>query len=911
MKRPEQRAPASVRVYEWLLGRLPGGLTEDARAELLQVFTDQHTDINARYGRFGLATMWLRTLYDLARSSAASFEDAPTNEQLRRTAEARRMGMGIGTTVADGVKDARIAVRSLSKDLGFTLTAVAILGLGIGANTTVFTLVNNLFLEPPPDVVEPDRLVRLNRTTQGSGFGALAYPDYAYYRDNNEVFDGVFAYDPDGVALSIGVTDRLTAGRGWMVSHNYFDVLGVRPVAGRWFREDEDRTPGTHSVAIVSHTLATTLFGNASNAVGASLSLNGNTFSVIGVPPPTFRGTSPTETPPDVWVPIHAQPILTPLGGDLALRRVSGETWLWLWAVGRLRDDITTEAAQGHMDGLARYLEENFAEWNADWGVVLSPGSRFHPPNATSLTTMTLLLFGVVAAILLIACANLAILLLARGSAKVHDVGMRLALGASRGRVVRALLIESLLLAFTGAALGVAMTYWSADVVAAMLPMGFAISFEPDWTVVLFAVLLATATAALFGVIPAWQVARADVQTVLKGIEHAPGMVRGRNALVVTQVALSLMLVTAAGLCTKSLFTARSIDLGFETENRLLLTVNLGNHGYTEETGRAFIGEALGRLRAVPEVRAASTMRMVPFRGTWSTSISPPGSTGAGEERVELGLNAVSPDYFTIMGIPLLMGRAFTNADVAGSGINTAVINREMAEMYWPNADPIGQTFGREGDREGVTVIGVAENAHLYALGEETPIHAYVPVHERYASGVTFLIDAGGSSAVAALASTALHEVDPSLAFISTTTMDDVVGRVFARYRVAAMSVGIFGILALGLASAGLFGVLSYMVSRRKREIGVRVALGASGLQVGRTVVGKGLALAAIGVALGLAGSIAGAEVLTSFLYQVNPRDPLTLLAAPLILLLVAAAASLVPAWRATSVQPVDVLKSD
>lgn len=898
------------RLYERLLGRFLGSFSDAERAELLQVFSDQYADVRARSGRTGLAAMWLRVGWDLVRSAIGELVGRGGSRVSRRSAAHTREGMTM-TTMTDGFRDARLAARSLSRDLAFTLTAVVILGVGIGANTTVFTLVSTLFLSEPPEVVEPDRLVRLNRTTDGSGFGSLAYPDYAYYRDNNDVFDGVMAYDPSGFAVSIDAAGRLTTGRGWMVSDNYFDVLGTRPAAGRWFMAEEDRTPGTHTVAVLSHALASTLFGGANEAVGRTLSLNGNPFSVVGVAPPAFRGTSPTESPPDVWVPIHAQPVLTPLGGDFALRRVPNNVWVWLWAVGRLRDGVTVDAAQSRMEARARYLEENFAEWNEGWGIVLSPGSRFHPPERASLTTTTALLFGLVGIVLVIACANLAILLLARGSTKLRDVGVRLALGASRARVVRSLLTESLLLALAAGALGVAVTFWTSGAVARLFPTDFVIDFEPDVRVMSFALLLATATTVLFGLLPAWQVARSDVQTSLKGVEHAPARMRGRNLLVVAQVALSVMLVSGAGLCVKSLAAARGLELGFETEDRLLVSVNLSNHGYTEEEGRAFISRALERLDAAPDVRAASTMRMIPFRGRWSTTIAPPGTTEPDAERVELGLNAVSPGYFDVMSIPVLAGRTFTSSDAGDAGPGVAIVNRAMAERYWPEGNPVGRVFGREEDRDGWTVVGVVENAHLYELGENPPLHAYLPVQQRYASDVTFLIDTGGSAAAAGQGQAAIQQIDPSVAFASVRTMREVADSVYGRYRVAAVAVGLFGLLALLLACAGLYGVLSYMVARRRQEIGVRVALGASAGRVGRAVLGRGVGLAAVGAVLGVIGAVSGSTVLASFLYDVSPRDPVALLAAPLLLVAVAAVASLVPARRATGVSAVEVLKAE
>lgn len=859
-----------------------------------QVFADQHADMRARRGGVGLVGLWLSTVQDLVTTAVA------TTMGGRRT-------RGGGMTY-DWGRDLAHGLRRLVRDPGFAGAALVILALGIGANTTMFTLVNALFLQAPPGVTEPDRLVRLNRTTNGSGYGALAYPDYEYYRDENDVFDGVMAYDPDGVALTIASAQAVAAGRGWLVSNDYFDVLGARPAVGRWFTPDEDRSTAAASVAVIGYGLWESMFGRETSAVGATLDLNGNPFTIVGVAPLGFRGASPLETPPDVWVPIHAQPILTPLAGDFAIRRVPGNTWVWLWSVARLKDGVGLEAARAQMDRLAVDLEENYPEWNEGWGVVLTPNVRFHPPDGTSLATLTRMLMAVVGLVLLIACANVAILLLARGSARARDMAVRAALGASRARLVRAMLTESLLLAVAGAVVGVGMSYWTAGAVAHLMPVTFAVSFRPDWRVVLFATGVAAITAVLFGLVPAWQASRTDVQATLKTADHAPAGVRLRHLLVIAQVALSLILVTSAGLFARSLATAHGIDLGFETRDRVLAAVNLGNHGYAEEEGKAFVRRALEELRRTPGIRSAATSRMVPFRGKWSTTVEPP---TPGVDPIELGLNAVSPGYFETMDIPLLRGRGFTDGDDESGGVRPAVVNRRFAEIFWPGQDPIGRSFGAEDDRAGWTVVGVAENAELYELGEAPPPHAYLSEYADYAASVAFIVDTGGAPDAAARTQEAIRRIDPNVAFTATRTMVDVVEGVIGRYRVAATAVGLFGLLALGLASVGLYGVLSYMVARRHREIGIRVALGASSRRVGGSVVRDALRLTLVGTAVGMAGAIAGTRALTSFLYGVSPRDPLALLSAPLILVAVAIGASFPPAWRATRVQPVEALKVD
>ncbi len=416
---------------------------------------------------------------------------------------------------------------------------------------------------------------------------------------------------------------------------------------------------------------------------------------MVGVAPAGFRGASPLETPPDVWFPINTQPILQPMDDLYALRRIPDNTWVWLWAMGRLEEGVTEGAALANMAALASYLEENFNAWNEGWGVSLTENYRFHAPQGSSLGTMTRLLAAVVAMVLLIASANVAILLLARGSSRVKDVGIRVAVGASKGRVLRQSLTESMILALAGGALGVALSYWTAGAVAALAPFGFAVTFKPDGWVLGFALLLSAGTAALFGTLPALQASRVDVSSVLKGTVKRSAGSRAHSALVVAQVALSLMLVVAAGLFARSLSTVTGVELGFQDENRVLVHVNLRNHGYEPVEGKEFIRTALERMRAIPGVQSAATTAMVPFRGMWSTTMPVEGWESAdGTGKVDFGMNAVSAGYFETMEIRLLLGRTFRDSDDGEAG-HPLIVNEAVANEFWPGQNPLGKTFDR------------------------------------------------------------------------------------------------------------------------------------------------------------------------------------------------------------------------
>lgn len=910
------RIERAVRWYRRLLTLLPGGYRETASDELLQVFRDAWVDEWRSAGRRGTGGLWLRVTLDLVRTAAGEWA-----REVREWRRARKSGRrtrpsggdrSTGEGGGDGMlvqmaSDVRHAVRGLVKTPSFTAVAVLILGLGIGANTTIFAVLDAVYFDAPPHVVEPDRLVRLYRTTSRVETGALAYPDYAHYRDHAEAFDGLMAYAPSGVALTIVRADGRVDGRGRFVSDNYFDVLGSRPAVGRWFLPEEDRTAGTHRVAVISHRVWGELFGSDPGAVGQTVQLNGHTFTVVGVAPEGFRGPSPLESPPDVWFPFQVQPVLAPTPRPYPLERVEGNVWVWIWAMGRLRDGVTIQAAQDNVTAMAAYLEATYPSWNKGWGARLYPDVRFHPPSGASLGTMARLLLAVVVAVLLIASANIAILLLARGSARARDVAVRVAVGAGRHRIVRAALTESLVLGLLGGAVGVGVAYLTADLVAGVLPTTFSVSFTPDATVLAFAVGVAIATALVFGLIPSLQASAIDVNQTLKGDDPRSGRSRLRSGLVVTQVAVSVSLAVAAALLARSLATASAVPLGYEVEDRTLLSLNLANHGYDEEEGSAFIRRALERLRAVPGVRSVSSLVMTPFRGRWSTEVPGPGEPRRHNE-IELGLNAVSPGFFETMGIRILSGRGIESEDTEGA-TPVLVVSESTARRLWPGEDPLGQRiYDQEDGSLRWEVVGVAEDTRFNDLSAAPDAYGYLAHAQRYQSSITFVVE--GQVPVGPLRE-AILSLDPGMAITGMQTMKDAVNQELARFRTSALLVGVFGALALVLAMVGLYGVLSYAVVRATREIGIRVALGASTRRVARSVVINALRLTGTGLVLGGVMTLAGTRLLASFLYGVGPRDPVTWVGAGAAVLGIAALASLLPAVRAAQVDPMVALRAD
>lgn len=900
MTEPRSRTERAVRRYRRLLGLFPDAYRAQAEDELCQVFREAYTDARRSRGWLGVASLWLRVGLDLARTAPGEWKQA---RRQRRVMEGRtRRGRG-DPMLKSLIDDLRYAVRGLAKSPGFTLVAVLILGLGIGANTTIFAVLDALYFDAPPHVQDPDRLVRLYRTRNTYQTGALPYPDYAHYRDNAVVFDGLMAYDESGIALTISRDQGRIDGRGTFVSDNYFDVLGTRPAAGRWFLPEEDRRAGTDRVTVLSYHVWHDLFGSDPDAIGQVVRLNGNDFTVVGVAPEGFRGPSPLETPPDVWFPIHAQPILAPTALPLPLERVPENNWYWLWAMGRLRDGVTLEAAQANVEAMAGYLAATYPEWNRGQGARLYPDVRFHPPAGSSVATMARLLLAVVTAVLLIASANIAILLLARGSARSRDVAVRIAIGAGRRRVVRSALTESLVLGLLGASVGVGVAYLGADLVAGLMPVSVSVAFGPDATVLAFAAGLAVVTALLFGVIPALQTARVDVNGTLKGDQPGDSRSWLRSGLVVGQVAISMSLAVAASLLGRSLATASSVPLGYEVEDRMLLTLDLDNQGYDEEGGRAFVHQAVERLGAVPGVRSATPMVMVPFQGGWSTKAPAPGR----QNGVEVGLNAVGPGFFQALGIRILAGRPIDARDVA-DGTSAVVVSASMARLFWPNEDPVGQRILRENGTPRFEVVGVAEDTRFNDLSAAPDAYAYMAYEQHYQSRVTFLIE--GDVGIGPLRE-AILALDPGMAIVRVQSMRQAVNRELARFRMSALLVGVFGSLALGLAMVGLYGVLSYAVVQARRDIGIRVALGASTRRVGRGVVGRALRLTALGLAAGALLTLAGTRLLSSFLYGVGPRDPATWVGAAVGVLLVAGIASLLPAVRAARVDPMVALRAE
>jgi putative ABC transport system permease protein len=810
---------------------------------------------------------------------------------------------------AELVQDVRIGARALRRRPLFAATATLVLALGIGAPTTVFTLVDTIFFQRPAHVDEPHRLLRVFRSWgPGQGGGSLGHPDYLYYRDNASTLSGLAAYGGATVAayrLGDSDPDQLSV---LHVSADYFDVLGVEPALGRTFAGEENETPGTHPVAVLSSEFWSTALGADASVVGRTITLNGTPYAVVGVAPEGFAGVSPVERAPDAWVPLAMFASLRRMEGDEAWwARHPAFVDRWLDVVGRVADGVTLEAATANLIALGQALSYEGKDPNE--GVLVTPQFLYRPGQEVSLRSLSGVLLGVVLIVLLVAASNVAVLLLSRASTRHREIGIRTAVGAGRGRLLRQLLAESLLLGTLGGALGIACAYYASGLAGTLLPLPFDVAFVPDLRVLLLAVGLTLITSVLVGLAPALHAMRTDVSSVMHDALPRGGPQRARSALVVVQVGLSLVLVAGAVLFARSFQSAQAEELGFRTSGVLIAEVDLGPLGYDAESGRAFLRDALDRLRGLPGVVAASAANRVPFRGESSTEIdAPPGAAAHAPDRIVVGVNTVAPGYFDLMDVEIVAGRPLGEQDRAGSA-PSVVINETLAGLLWPDGNAIGQLAPFGGGA--LTVVGIARDATYYDLGEDQWSQAYRSLEQASPGRINFLVETAGRPSLHAVpVQSALRAIEPNLAFANLTTIDALVEEQVARYEVSAVLVGLFSVIALVLAAAGLYGVIAFLVSQRSREIGVRMALGADRMSVAWDVVGAGLRLAGVGVAVGLVGVIALRGYTAALLYGVEASDPVPLVVACLTLLAVTALASAGPARQATRVDPIEAMRT-
>jgi predicted permease len=804
-------------------------------------------------------------------------------------------------------QDVRYAVRMLRGSPIFTVVAVTSLAIGIGANTTIFTLVNALLVRPRPGIAETG-LVDVGRTQDGAGFDNMSYPNYVDYRDaSREVLTDLAALrlEPQPIGLSAqGSASRIYA---QSVSGNFFDVLGVRPAAGRFFLPEEDNVAGERLVAVLTHRFAADHYATVVSAVGSTMTLNGRVFTVVGVAPERFTGT--TVMGPDVWVPLHA---LTGAGMFKARSAV------WLVGVGRLKPGVSPAQAQAVLGTVAARLRQAYPEDNRGQGTTVTWSTSFPGEAGFYVAAFMTLLMALVGLVLLIAGVNVAGMLLARAASRRRELAVRLAIGASRGRLVRQLLTESVLLFVLGGGAGLVLAIWLRNLLLAVvpqLPVPVTLDLSLDLRVLAFAALVSLAAGVLAGLAPALHVTREAVAPVLNADGQGPGArsLRLRNTLVASQVGLALVLVVAAGLFLRALRGAGSIDPGFTPENVEVASLDLRLAELDETAGRALTGALLERVRTVPSVRAASLAVDLPLDGGGKGfgAIRPADHTLPAGERLEIDWNIVTPGFFETMGITIVEGRAFLETDRRGTP-PVAIVNQTLARRLWPGKSPIGKHVINpqpDGDLD-MEVVGVERNLKYRSLGEAPRPFIYVPLAQRYHEQVTLVVKRAGGPSVIPAVRAIVKQLNPNLPVVEAQALSTYVGIGLLPQRLALSVAGSLGVVGLLLAGVGIYGVTAYTVARRSREIGVRMALGATPRDVLTLVVRQGLVLAGAGIGAGLLIAFAVSRLVAGMLYGIGPGDPVTYAGAAAIFIVMTVAASWAPARRAAATDPIDALRT-
>jgi putative ABC transport system permease protein len=799
-------------------------------------------------------------------------------------------------------KDIRFGLRTLARNPGTTLAALLALALGIGANTAIFSVVSGVMLEPLP-YPEPDELMFVLEKNPELGFPRFSVSPHNFedWRRESRSFTGLVAIDNTRMNLTGG--DQPESVQGVRVSADFFRVLGKEPVRGRGFRREEERL-GSHRVAVISHGLWQRRFGSEPSAVGATLRLDGEPYTIVGIAPPGFD--FPQER--DLWVP---------LAFDMAQENRGGH---YLLVLGRLADRVSEEQAQAEMDGIAARIARAYPDVQTGWGVEIVPLREL---IVEDVRPALLILLVFVSFVLLIACANVANLLLARVASRERELAVRTALGAGRARLVRQMLTETMVLFLAGGALGLLLAFWGIRALLALDPDGIPRAQEIglDGRVLAFTLLVSLLTGLLFGLVPALSAAGRQLAESLKeGGRAMAGGVRGRlmrNLLVLGQVALTLVLLVGAGLLIQSFSRLQAVDPGFRPEGVLTARVALPPAEYAEPARQiAFHQHLLERLQGLPGVESAATIFPLPLgESNMVLAFTVEGRPAPPPNEVpNTNVRGVSPDYFRVLGIALRQGRVFTHQDVQGS-LPVVVVNETMAKKIWPGESPLGKriTFGdpaQPGDW--LTVVGVVADVRHQALNEEPGSEAYWPQYQQpFADASLVLRTSRDPASLADGVRQAVRSLDPNLPVDQIRTMEDRVAQSLAQSRFKMVLLTLFAGLALVLAAVGLYGVVSYSVAQRTHEIGIRMALGAERRNVLRLVVRQGMVVVLIGVAVGLAGAWYASRFLAGQVYGVSAKDPVTFLAVPLVLLAVALLANYLPARRATQVDPLVALRQE
>ena len=869
------------------------GLEADLDAEL-RSHLEMAVELNLRKGM---------SAEDARREALRSFGGVEQTKELYR--DQRGLPM-----IETALQDLRFGFRMLRRSPGFSALAILCLTLGIGANAAVFSWIEGILFRPYPAVTHQERLLALGGTERGEARGTpISWPDFVDLQRSCTLFDAFFVTKIMGTTLSIG--DRAEVTTGSIVSANYFDAIGVHPILGRGFEPGEDTGRNAHPVTVISYQLWKGRFKGDPQIIGKTQRLNGVLHTIAGVTPEGFYGTF-VGWAMQFWVPASMEETFEAGGYKLEDRGAR-----WIEAYVRLKPGVTLAQAQQEISAVAQRLEADYPATNRGRGIKLWPLWQTPFNNAGTLLPTLEIMLAVVVFVLLIACANVGNLLLVRSFARRHEMTVRLAIGAGRGRLLKQLFTEGLILSAFGAAGGILVAYWCRHALVLLFPARRGVAMhlpgEIDWRVLALSAGVCLIATLLLGLVPAMQTGKIDLAGALKaesaGVVGGRGRAWIRSGLVVMQVSLSFVLLVGMGLLLQSLQKIRTTSPGFSTHGVLETVVPLVSAGYDAPRAQSFQDELLERVKALPGVESAAFGRMTPLSyGSFSSApIAVDGYQAPPEEQPIVQYNEVGPDYFATMGIPLVSGREFTRADDEKAAL-VAVVNETMAGKYWRGKNPIGERVQVKG--RWMQVVGVAKDSKYQSVRETPKPFFYVPLRQNFSRGADLFIRTPlNAETMATALAREVHTLDPGLALYEVITLQEQLGRSTSPQMVAVTLVAVLGGLALLLAAIGLYGVMSYAVSQSTRELGLRMALGAHASDLLRLVMSRGLALTAGGVLLGTAAALALTRLLGNMLYRVSPRDPLAFGSAFAVMMIVSLAACFLPAWRAARTDPARALR--
>ncbi|HSK64791.1 MAG TPA: ABC transporter permease [Pyrinomonadaceae bacterium] len=811
-------------------------------------------------------------------------------------------------------KDISYAFRSLIKRPGFVSIAVITLALGIGANTAIFSLVNAVLLRSLP-VERPSEIVSVAVRGKDDSMSAFSYPNYRDFRDRNEALSGLLVYRFVPLSLSrSGANERVW---GFEVSGNYFDVLGVKAVKGRTFLPEEDKTPLSHPVAVVSYDSWQRRFGGDPDLVGKEVLLNNHQFKVIGIAPENFKGTELVYTP-EIWLPASMMEWVEP-GADWLDDRNTRN----FFAIGRLKPGLDARQAEASLNLLALQLAKEYPDTNEGQSIRVVPPGFILPDLRGAVVSFTWVLMAAVALVLLVTCTNLAGLMLARATDRRREIAIRLAMGANRWRLIRQLLTESVLLSLVGGVAGMLLAVWIIQLLLAFKPpIDFPLSLDVtvDWRVLLFSVSVSLVAGAIFGLAPALQATRPGLSQALRETSAQGGASRTRlrSVLVVAQIAISLVVLISAGLVVRTLLQLQTMNPGFDPRNALTMSFDLGLQGYDRQRGQQFYRQLSERVQALPGVKSATVSSYIPLSLNYnSRNIFVEGQPAERGENVPLAMNAsVGPRYFETLRTPVLHGREFTAQDQDGAEL-VAVVNETFAQRLITGVNSSSEAIGKRisfGTAGGpfMRIVGVAREGKYFNIAEDPRPFIWTPMAQDYSSnGILIVRTEGTPEPLLAAVRKEVRALDANLPLFDVKTLSEHMRFALFPARIAATVLGVFGLVALLLSAIGIYGITSYTVAQRTHEIGIRLALGAQLSDVLSLVLKHGLKLTIIGAALGLFGAYLATRAITSVLYGVSATDPLTFGVVSLLLIGVALVACYVPSRRATKVDPLIALRSE